>query len=204
MLIPHTQLSAETLDTLLSEYATRIGTDDEEVTTLDQRKTELLSLLQREEAFITYNHEYQQPCLVPRHEVPDSALKEFKKLQESLHADEAAAKEEAKDAETFACLAKHMRDTGVFPFPLGRTFMQAGVDVLLQKGKFTLEQLQDLLRRHSMGDFGRLSAGDQLQNLRDIEKKGHVLSLYELAGIALYVETAPGHDQTMVMERSAR
>jgi len=71
MLIPHTLLEADTLDELLTDFVTRVGTDDDP-TPVTQRKAQLLRQLETEQVFVTFNSEHMQACLVPRSELsPD-------------------------------------------------------------------------------------------------------------------------------------
>lgn len=236
MLIPYTQLDNDTLDSLLDDYVTRDGTDNGHFTSLKDRKDKLMALLKREEAFITYNPEYAQPCLVPRHEVPPEALREYRELKIAMEEQEAeqsssepdtisdshgSAEDSGSDPETDVPTAlprpetDHTR-TGIddqiaaarsiatLPFDLGRTVMHFGVKVLLDGGRVSLLDLQELLHRHSSGDFGMIKKDSVLMNLKAIPEKEHVLSLYHVAGHDLFVETVAGHSQTMVIQPSER
>lgn len=198
MLIPHTELDPQTLDQLLNDYVTRDGTADGTYTTLEERKAQLLKSLEREEAFITFNHEYQQACLIPRQEAPAEALSEFEsaKAKRVLEREEAAY--EAKCKEGFDQLNQKMQDSETFPIPLGRTVQTHGVHVLQVEGKVSLLDLQEVLRKHSLGDYGLVSWGDKLKNLEAIAKKDYMLSRYEVRGHSLCVEMMTGHPQTMV------
>lgn len=200
MLIPHTTLQPETLDELLADYVTRDGTDNGSFTTLEERKAQLLSSLECDEAFITFNYEHQQACLVPRHEVDAGALLDYQAVKASLKEEADAAQWEADAEVEFKRLHAELQAEGFFPIPLGRTLMQRDVNIMLHSGKVTLEELQDLLRKHSEGDYGVVSWGDKLSNLKTIKSKGYLLSRYDVAGISLIVETPDGHPQTMVMD----
>jgi uncharacterized protein YheU (UPF0270 family) len=200
MLIPYTALPQETLDQLLGDYVTRDGTDNGTFTTQAERKAQLLSSLERDEAFITFNYEYQQACLIQRHEVDPVALREYEALKASVKEEAHAAQWEAEAEVQFKCLHARLTAEGVFPIHLGRTLMQREINILIQSGKVTLPQLQNLLHKHSEGDFGLVSWGDKLSNLRTIKAKGYLLSRYNVDGISLIIETLDGHPQTMVMD----
>ena len=205
MLIPHTQLSTEALDDLLADYVTREGTDNGTFTTQAERKAQLLKSLEREEAFITYNYEHQQPCLIASHQATPESIKDFASLKLSLAEDKRDSLEKARLAEVhFAELLLAMTTEGVFPIDLGRTVMTREVGFLIEEKKVSLEQLQDILRKHSMGDYGVLGIDDKLANLKAIQSKSYMLSRYEVSDVALYVEMYAGHDRTMVMLRSER
>lgn len=205
MLIPHTQLSPEALDDLLADYVTREGTDNGHFTTLAERKAQLLSSLNSEEAFITYNYDHNQPCLIPSHEATADAIKDFKALKLSLDEDSRKAQAKTEHSEgVFSALFGTLTDEGVFPIPLGRTVMAREVGILIEQGKVSVEQLQDLLHRHSIGDFGLLGIDDKLANLNAIKSKHYMLSRYEVSGLSMYVEMLEGHERTMVMLRSER
>ncbi|KQW19993.1 MULTISPECIES: YheU family protein [Pseudomonas] len=198
MLIPHTELAPETLDQLLSDYASRDGTDDGQFTTLDERKMHLLASLEREDVFITYNHKYQQPCLVAKHDVTAEALADFATFKEQKKSE--AATELAYQAQCeqdFIALHSRYTSEGVFPLSLGRTVQSHAVNVLQQNGSISLADLQELLRRHSMGDYGVIGWGDKLANLKAISFKGMIYSRYAVAGHDICVETIDGHRRTM-------
>lgn len=74
MLIPYTSFNPATLDELLNDFVSRDGTDNGHFTSLEERKAELLGALGREDVFITFNHEYLQPCLVAKHDASTKAL----------------------------------------------------------------------------------------------------------------------------------
>ena len=204
MLIPYTQLTPEALDELMSDYATRDGTDDGQFTTLDERKGYLLAQLQSEQAFITYNFEHQQACLVARHEVAPESLREFMAIKQALQEEAAEAQAELALEADFRNLYSAMAQNGAFPIELGHTCMTSGINALLESGKVTRAQLQDIFRRHSMGDYGVVSWGDKLQNLKAIKTKGYMLSRYEVGGISIYVEMLAGWPRTMLMQPSER
>lgn len=204
MLIPHDTLPPETLDQLLDDYVTRDGTDNGQFTTTADRKAHLLASLERDEVFITFNYEHLQACLVQRHEVEPSALREYAALKASLKDDAEGAAYEAKAAQEFQRLFSELHAEGVFPMPLGRTMMQSGVSFLIQDGKVSEEELRELLHRHSEGDYGLVCWGDKLRNLESIKSKDFLYSRYEISGISLGVETGPGHPQTTVMEPHER
>ncbi len=227
MLIPYTQLDSSTLDSLLEDYVTRDGTDNGHFTSLKDRKDKLLSLLKREEAFITYNVEHAQPCLVPRHEVPPEALREYRELKLSLdqeHATEPEAGVEAPSDTSVRDLKPDKQpneecETGEpdiseavaqakvniqLPFDLGRTLMTQSVKGLLDNGKVKLEELQELLSRHSHCDFGTITDDMYLLNCGAIRSKDQVRSIYHVGHIEFLVETERGHTQTMVMIPSDR
>jgi uncharacterized protein YheU (UPF0270 family) len=84
MLIPHSKFSTPILDDMLSDFVTRDGTDNGNFITLAERKAQLLSQLESHQAFITFNADHQQTCLVTSNEVPDDALRDFKQLVQKL------------------------------------------------------------------------------------------------------------------------
>ena len=92
MLIPHTLLEADTLDELLTDFVTRVGTDDDP-TPVTQRKAQLLRQLETEQVFVTFNYEHMQACLVSRSELSDAAIQEFKESRQAM-IDEAAEQAE--------------------------------------------------------------------------------------------------------------
>lgn len=203
MLIPHTQLNPETLDDLLTDFVTRVGTFGD-ATSLDVRKAQLLRQLETEQAFITYNYDHQQPCLVARNDVSESAIREFKTVKQAL-LDEAAEESAEREAmAAFIALHRKMTEEGVFPIDLGRTVMSAATGALLKSDKIRLDQLQDLLRRHSKGDYGLVPWCDKLSNLKAIATKDYMLSRYEISGLPFYVEMLADWPQTMVMRVSDR
>lgn len=204
MLIPHTQLAPLTLDELMTDYVTRDGTAtaDGTFTTLEARKAQPLKNLEREEAFITFNFEHQQVCLVPRHEVPADALHDFEGVKASLSAESDDDEYEAKCKLAFDKLYGELLDTGTFPIPLGRTVQTQGVNALQVECKVALAELQDLLRKHSLGDYGLVAWSDKLKNLEAIKHKDYMLSRYEVRGHSLCVEMMAGHSQAMVRLRS--
>ena len=201
MLIPHTQLEPQTLDELMTDYVTRDGTADGTFTTLAERKAQLLEKLVREEAFITFNHEHQQACLIPRHEASADALRDFESAKASLSAENADAAYETKCQAAFETLYTELQAKGTFPIDLGRTTQTHDVHVLQLEGKVSLEDLQGVLRKHSLGDYGLLTWGDKLQNLKAIPHKDYMLSLYEVRGQMLCVEMWAGHSLTQVRIR---
>jgi len=198
MLIPHTQLNSETLDELLCDYATRDGTDDGQFTTLDERKGHLLAALVREDVFITYNHEYQQPCLVAKHDVTPEALADFALIKAQLKEDADEAAYQAQCEKDFTTLHAEYTRSSVFPINLGRTVQTHAIHVLQQTGVLTLADLQGLLRRHSQGDFGVIEWSDKLANLKSILSKGKLYSRYNVFGQDICVESLDGHVRTMV------
>lgn len=202
MLIPHTQLDPQTLDELMTDYVTRDGTADGTYTTLAERKTQLLDKLEREEAFITFNAEHQQACLIPRHEAPDDALRAFEDLKATLTAEREDAAYEAECKAAFEKRYGEFIASAIFPIELGRTVQSHGVHVLQLEHKVSLEDLQGLLRKHSIGDYGLVSWGDKLKNLEAIPEKDYMLSRYEVRGHSLCVEMMAGHTQAMVRLRS--
>jgi len=201
MLIPHTKFLPHILDGMLSDFVTREGTDNGNFTTQTERIAQLLSQLESHQAFITFNADHQQTCLVTRNEVPDDALRDFKQLVQE-EADR--AEEEALSMAKFNQLLATKISYGTFPLYLGRTVMSGGVGELVRSGKLSIEQLQDILRRHSMGDFGVLEFGDKLRNLSAIDRRAHMLSRYEVADHDLYVEMLDGWQRTMVLQISER
>ena len=70
MIIPYTELSAETLQALIEDFVTRDGTDygDNEVSTQDKAER-LLALLKKGELVITYNPDTETCGLVPRQDL---------------------------------------------------------------------------------------------------------------------------------------
>lgn len=202
MLIPHTQLDPRTLDELLNDYVTRDGTADGTFTTTEERKAQLLEKLESEEAFITFNYEYQQACLISRHEAPADALLEFEAAKQSLSSQGDDAVYEERCKARFERLYGELLASGSFPIELGRTVQSRGVYVLQDEGHISLAELQSLLRRHSLGDYGLVSWGDKLKNLEAIPTKDYMLSRYEVRGRSLCVEMMAGHSQAMVRLRS--
>lgn len=198
MLIPHTQIDPETLDNLMTDYVTRDGTADGTFTTLAERKAQLLHKLEREEAFITFNYEYQQACLIPRHEAPADAIREFAALKGPTLQDEEDAEYEAKAEAEFNRLFGALLAAGAFPIHLGRTVQSRGVHLLQVEQKVSLADLQSVLRSHSLGQYGLVSWGDKLKNLQAIQSKDYMLSRYEVAGQSLCVEMCSGHAHAMV------
>ncbi|MEX6780324.1 YheU family protein [Pseudomonas aeruginosa] len=203
MLIPHTLLNADTLDELLIDFVTRVGTDDDP-TPVTQRKAQLLRQLETEQAFVTYNYEHMQACLVPRSELSDAAILEFKESRQSMIDSAAEQAEEQKAKDAFTTLHGQLSHAGVFPIDLGRTVMSGATNALMQEGRYSLQQLQDLLYRHSTGDYGAVCWADKLSNLQSIHNKGYMLSRYALGGVDLYVEMLAGWPQTMVLLVSER
>ena len=223
MLIPYTQLPDATLDSVLDDFCTRDGTDNGQFTTLEERKSELLKLLRSEQAFITYNHEYMQPCLISRAEVPADALKVYREMKQQIEQEaalehevaqaEAAAPPAASNEEPVESLVSpgavatlseaeqvELRKSGLpGQICLGRTVMTRSVKALLDQSVLGLEQLQGLLTLHASGDFGRISDSDKLQNFDAIAHKGFMLSRYCLAEQDFYVITDEGHAQTTLM-----
>lgn len=203
MLIPHTLLNADTLDELLTDFVTRVGTDDDP-TPVAQRKAQLLRQLETEQAFVTYNYEHMQACLVARSELSDAVILEFKENRQAMIDAAAEQAEEMKAKDDFTVLHAQLSAAGVFPINLGRTVMSGATNALMQDGRYSLSQLQNLLYRHSTGDYGAVSWADKLKNLQSIHSKDYMLSRYTLGGVDLYVEMLPGWPQTMVMLVSER
>lgn len=77
MLIPHAEIPAETLQSLLEDYATRDGTDDGQFTTLEERVAFIRKKIEDREVFITFNHDYMQCCLVHRNDVSEADIREW-------------------------------------------------------------------------------------------------------------------------------
>jgi len=204
MLIPHTQLSPEALDDLLSDYVTRDGTADGTFTTLAERKSQLLDNLTKEQAFITFNADHMQACLVSRQEAGEEAIQAFEELKRALREQEQEAAEEDAAQREFETMFAALKEKGVFPVQLGKPTMTQEVKILLEEDRFTLAGLQDLLLRHSHGDYGLLGWSDKLSNLKAIQPQEYMLSRYQLAGKQVYVETLNGHEKTCVMLRSER
>lgn len=224
MLIPYTQLSPETLDSLLDDFCTREGVDNTHSSTLAERKEQLMKALKSEQAFITYNHEYVQPCLISRAEVPPDALRAYKELKLSLQEEEGQAvnanaesqpapqpvnsnttssasdcrKETIEEPDLASIVAQRKADL-TKPFSLGRTVMTLGLKRLLDLGAVQLEELQTLLSRHASGDFGLISDSDKLMNFDAIPSRGFLLSRYRLADHDLYAVTDAGHGHTTLM-----
>lgn len=198
MLIPHTDLASETLDQLLGDYASRDGTDNGQFTTLDDRKKHLLAALERGEVFITFNYEHQQACLVAKHDATAEALADFAALK-AQRKEEAAteAAYQTQCEQEFIVLHSRFTAEGVFPIPLGRTVQSHAVSALQQSEAIYLPDLQELLRRHSMGDYGVIGWGDKLANLKAIPSKGKIYSRYLVAGRDICVESLDGHLRTM-------
>jgi uncharacterized protein YheU (UPF0270 family) len=76
MLIPHTKLPPDTLTGLIEDYATR-ETDTHHNSTLAERSLRLRKLLDTRQAFITYNVEHEQCCLVARHDVTEEDIRNW-------------------------------------------------------------------------------------------------------------------------------
>lgn len=202
MLIPHTQIDPDTLDNLMTDYVTRDGTADGTFTTLAERKAQLLHKLEREEAFITFNYDHQQACLIPRHEAPADALRDFAALKSPASEVQDDSEYEAKAEAEFNRLYGELLAAGVFPIDLGRTVQSRGVHMLQIEHKVTLEDLQGVLRSHSLGHYGLVCWSDKLKNLQAIRSKDFMLSRYEVAGQSLCVEMGAGHTHAMVRLRS--
>lgn len=204
MLIPYTQIPAATLDELLIDFCSRDGTDNGAFTTLADRKSQLMKLIEKEQVFITYNHDYLQPCLVSREAVPASAIADYRELKRSL-AEETAASEQASSAtpqqeETQTPPASGSDATGLLPgFGLGRTMMTAAVNDLLESGAVQLEELQSMLMRHQGCDFGDASEECRQANLDAIPSRGRVMSVFRTQQAEYFVITDQGHESTTVM-----
>tara|TARA_R110002124_G_scaffold128157_10_gene288620 strand:+ start:300 stop:950 length:651 start_codon:yes stop_codon:yes gene_type:complete len=216
MLIPFKDLEPSTLEALLEDYVTREGTDNGGFTSLKDRKDKLLHLLEREEAFITYNIEHNQPCLIAKHEVPAEALKAYRaaklaSLEEPINEVAEEPKQinsvvvpQEPSEQSLAEEIESIKASIALPFPLGRTVMTQGIKAMLDSGKFQLQQLQELLYRHSVADFGGANDESVLANLCAITSDDQIRSLFSLSGHELYVETERGHTQTMVMFQNER
>lgn len=193
MLIPYTELEPTTLDALLDDYVTREGTDNGHFTSLEDRKVKLMKLLEKEEAFITYNHQHEQPCLISRSEVPANAWKAYREAKLASEQEEKVSAPCAEDT------PKPIIEIPTQPFALGRTLMTREVKAYLLANRFSLENLQDLLFKHSNYNFGDVSEDSVRANLEAITQSEQVLSSFTLDGLKLFVETERGHGQTMVM-----
>lgn len=230
MLIPYTQLSADTLDAILAEFVANETDESSAERTVSARKADLHKLLKQEQVFITRDEDADQHYLIAKAQVPAPALRAYRDLKntydalpnEKLTQDGAGepvsqvsaithfqAAEQPIDTspssgvvETTTSTTSHLveeyRSALPHAIPLGRTTMTIGVKVMLDDNKLNVEQLQDLLHRHSIGDFGVLTDEDKIQNFRAIPAKEYMLSRYCVSGIDLYVETGHGHQLTTV------
>ncbi len=60
-------------------------------------------------------------------------------------------------------------------FPLGRVVLARGAAAILQDHQ---DQIVDMLKRHSTGDWGIMCASDQELNEQDLKDGGRVMSRY--------------------------
>ncbi len=74
MLIPHAQLAAATLDTLLEDFVTRDGTDNGDETPLATRTQRARPALEPAEAVILFDPDSALCQLVLRRDVPPELL----------------------------------------------------------------------------------------------------------------------------------
>lgn len=198
MLIPHTSIDPATLDELLSDFATRDGTDNGHFTSLEHRKAELRRALSREDIFITFNHEYLQPCLLAKHQASVQALAEFAKLKEDLSRDgEELEAQHGSEAE-FHTLFNRLQRDGMFPLSLGRTTQSRAVNTLRQSGVIRLSDLQSMLQRHASGDFGMTTWCEKMANLNALSSKQAICSRYSSAGFEFQVDSFDGYLLTLV------
>ncbi|WP_416426270.1 YheU family protein [Pseudomonas sp. App30] len=70
MLIPHDQLSPETLTLLIEDFVTRDGTDNGDETPLQTRVERVRHALAKAQAFIVFDPESQQCTLMLKHDIP--------------------------------------------------------------------------------------------------------------------------------------
>jgi len=70
MLIPHDQLSPETLTLLIEDFVTRDGTDNGDETPLQTRVERVRHALAKGQAFIVFDPESQQCTLMLKHDIP--------------------------------------------------------------------------------------------------------------------------------------
>jgi uncharacterized protein YheU (UPF0270 family) len=229
MLIPYTQLSADTLNAILADFVANETDESSAERTVSARKADLHKLLKQEQVFITRDED-DQHYLIAKAQVPATALRAYRDLKNTLDnlPNEELTQDDAGEPETesstiarspvaeqpidtpptdavsettsltTAQLVEEYRLALPHAIPLGRTTMTIGVKVMLDDNKLSVEQLQDLLYRHSIGDFGVLSDDDKIQNFKAIPSKEYMLSRYCLNGIDLYVETGHGHLLTTV------
>lgn len=188
MLIPHSAIPDKTLNEVLEDFCTREGVDMTHASTLEQRKAQLMAQLESEQAFITYNADYEQVCLVPVSEVPAGALQAFKEVKASLA-------EEAKEAQELQTLKRSFAG----PFPAGKTVMTSAVNALIEQRRLTVEDLGNCINRHRSGDFGEVPVCDQIANLRAIPHRDRVVSRYIVRGCNLRVITDAGFVRTTVL-----
>ena len=69
MQIPHTSLPANTLRSLIEEFTTREGTDYGQVSTLDQKVSQVMTQLQKGKAHITFDSETETCTLHTSHQL---------------------------------------------------------------------------------------------------------------------------------------
>ena len=230
MLIPYTQLSADSLDAILSDFVANDTDESSAERTSSARKADLHKLLKQEQVFITRDEDADQHYLIAKAQVPAPALRAYRDLKTTLEAlpNEELTQDDAGEPEpqvsnisrslaaeqpidtspsagadetttsTTAQLVEEYRLALPCPIPLGRTTMTVGVKVMLDDNQLCLEQLQDLLYRHSTGDFGVLCDDDKIQNFKAIPAHQYMLSRYCISGIDLYVDTGHGHQLTTV------
>ena len=71
MLIPYTELSAETLQALIEDFVTRDGTDyGQNEMSMQDKAERLMALLKKGELVITYNPDTETCGLVLREDLP--------------------------------------------------------------------------------------------------------------------------------------
>lgn len=198
MLIPYTSINPATLDELLNDFVSRDGTDNGHFTSLEERKAELLSALGREDVFITFNHEYLQPCLVAKHDASTKALSDFAELKKDLSREDEKASFQRQSEAEFYTLFNRLQSNGMLPVTLGRTTQSQAVSRLRQSGAVTLPDLQSMLRRHGNGDFGQITWCEKLSNLNAIAIKQAFFSRYTSPGLVFRVHSLDGYPQTHV------
>jgi uncharacterized protein YheU (UPF0270 family) len=230
MLIPYTQLSADTLDAILADFVANDTDESSAERTVSARKADLHKLLKQEQVFITRDEDADQHYLIAKAQVPAPALRAYRNFKNTLDAlpNEELTQYDAGEPEpqvssisrspaadqpigikhsagvgdtntlTTAQLVEEYRQALPHAIPLGRTTMTIGVKVMLDDNKLSVEQLQDLLHRHSIGDFGVLGDDDKIKNFKAIPAQEYMLSRYCVNGIDLYVETGHGHQLTTV------
>jgi hypothetical protein len=83
-------------------------------------------------------------------------------------------------------------------FPLGRCAITRGAQALLAERDMP-GLATTLLDRHAAGDFGDLCAADHAANAKALRTGGRLLSVYEIAGLRLYIITEADRSATTIM-----
>ena len=77
MLIPHTLLDSDTLQSLLEDFVTRDGTDNGYEAPLSQRVERLRQQIERGDVLIVFHPETASTSLAHRRDVPAELLREW-------------------------------------------------------------------------------------------------------------------------------